>query len=784
MTKTKIISITMAAAASIGVVAPLATSLTSCAKDQALVSDLFALERDYNGKVICNGFKKDLNRSDVANKLSGKTSLVFPAGVQIIAPRAFVTIDNKSTIPNTIKTIELPASTTAIGSYAFYAFEGLESLDLSEAIDFLGEACFSHCTNLKKVTMASRTTTANDNQRKLQLTGGTFGYNPNLQEVTLPAQLDDIGDEAFAGCTSLNKLDFSSIHHLWDFTGKNIFKGDTLDHDCKVIVANNMIGESYAFGIHNGGLSCVTQQNGTSFITFPSIEPLYKIFDEEISYKDIQISSTVTLRERVIKINGKFYECSPQTLVTACKEAARRGSEGGGGGGGGGRGIATCPLYIPTNATYVGGFFNAQTNESTLPDDITSIEWDQNDYSITDYDEPYEDTTTYAATIYDNAFQNSPFTTIDAFPSWALIPCFVPSINGSPSYNLIHTRVLDRIGDGAFMNSAKLEKVGLSIGTRYVGAKAFDGCSKLGTLDVSNFGNLSPDSVNIFFGADAFKGMSSVTDGKLITNSAMSSTAWFEAIKDAGGSDSIQINPYNKLDIYDIVEGTIKGFDSYELSKDKIVKITPRDIKNVLNGTLSFPLNANSIETGAFGKDTLDDLDKEIAPVIKEIDMSNTTIQAVYRESFRNLFVVPKTDITASFSFKFNEHTTPQYFEQDAFSTIVYPETDENYLAIKDFDLTAIEDSYFDMLMRMVKFAIEEKDNPNELIPICMRGLPFGQADYDGKIHITNKQKQILESIERPQGTAETYYLLHYFNVLAQFNKNRDFGGWTVVIDN
>jgi len=87
---------------------------------------------------------------------------------------------------------------TNIAPYAFFACEKLESVQLPDGLVRLGESAFSSCESLKSVTVPHRVKRIEDR---------TFCRCHSLAEVKLPDGVTSIGEDAFYECRALTSLD-------------------------------------------------------------------------------------------------------------------------------------------------------------------------------------------------------------------------------------------------------------------------------------------------------------------------------------------------------------------------------------------------------------------------------------------------------------------------------------------------------------------------------------------------------------------------------------------------
>lgn len=102
-----------------------------------------------------------------------------------------------------------------ISAYAFYNYKGLTELVLDDSTAEIGENAFAGCTSLKTVNFGDPTT--------LTLGDSAFNACTSLTAVTLTSCAAKVGSSAFAGCTSLKTVTIT----LATGSGSELFKGCT-----------------------------------------------------------------------------------------------------------------------------------------------------------------------------------------------------------------------------------------------------------------------------------------------------------------------------------------------------------------------------------------------------------------------------------------------------------------------------------------------------------------------------------------------------------------------------
>ncbi len=135
-----------------------------------------------------------------------------------------------------LERISIPDSVKRIGSRAFYNCRNLQEIDIPDSITAIEESAFAQCANLHTVIIPDSVTQIGDRAfadtkirtatlstyaaaripttylETVMLTSGkdieskTFSNCPNLSSVTLPDELQTIGNNAFTSCAALTEI--------------------------------------------------------------------------------------------------------------------------------------------------------------------------------------------------------------------------------------------------------------------------------------------------------------------------------------------------------------------------------------------------------------------------------------------------------------------------------------------------------------------------------------------------------------------------------------------------
>ena len=142
---------------------------------------------------------------DAFHDCANLESVVFPNTVNMIPANAFYveSIGLRIRCPK-LKSVVLPVH-AAIGSYAFYGLQSLESVTLNKdgkaaapprEDAAIGDEAFSLCRKLKEITIPEG----------VEAIGDSAFYSCRLERVSLPASLKTIGRHAFLNCFSLKEI--------------------------------------------------------------------------------------------------------------------------------------------------------------------------------------------------------------------------------------------------------------------------------------------------------------------------------------------------------------------------------------------------------------------------------------------------------------------------------------------------------------------------------------------------------------------------------------------------
>lgn len=100
---------------------------------------------------------------------------------------------------NTVTSVTIPNSVIAINDGAFRSSKMLESVNIPDSVEFIGQFAFYNCTELTSITIPNSVTT---------ISFGAFQSCSKLESVIIPDSIISIGPQVFCDCTSLTSIYF------------------------------------------------------------------------------------------------------------------------------------------------------------------------------------------------------------------------------------------------------------------------------------------------------------------------------------------------------------------------------------------------------------------------------------------------------------------------------------------------------------------------------------------------------------------------------------------------
>ncbi len=147
-----------------------------------------------SGKIIKGADSMDeLEKIPWRKWLDEVKELVFGEGVECVTNDAFRDFGN-------LKKIKFPETLKTIGEYAFYESMGeIKKLELPDSVEEIGWGAFAQdpCDEgVEEIRLS----------KKLRIIGKTAFSSQPLTSITIPENVESIGDEAFEGCDRLETV--------------------------------------------------------------------------------------------------------------------------------------------------------------------------------------------------------------------------------------------------------------------------------------------------------------------------------------------------------------------------------------------------------------------------------------------------------------------------------------------------------------------------------------------------------------------------------------------------
>lgn len=231
------------------------------------------------------------------------SAINFGNNVEIIPDYAFANCTN-------LKTFTIPTSVRHIGYKSFYGCKSLQSITIPENVTSIGGLAFAECNNLVDIIFnATRCTGASKIENGQTLSA--FLNSKSIKNVTIGANVENLPDYLFLGCTNLNIINIpKSIKTI----GNNTFTGcnnlTTINYDaerCEETLAfNNCAVVNLTIGnnvksIPNFAFSDCARLN--DFILPSTIENIGKY-----AFKSCANLKKITLPEQLKTIEGGAFE--------------------------------------------------------------------------------------------------------------------------------------------------------------------------------------------------------------------------------------------------------------------------------------------------------------------------------------------------------------------------------------------------------------------------------------------------------------------------------------------
>ncbi len=143
-----------------------------------------------------------ITRIELSNGITGIGNYAF-AGIRnvdtIVIPNTLTKIGNYAFSGSSIKIVSIPSSVKTISKGAFAECKGLIEVTLGSGLTAIGESAFEGCTSLEKITIPGKVKTIGSK---------AFKKCTALDTVKLSDGISEIGTEAFYECSKLKTVSF------------------------------------------------------------------------------------------------------------------------------------------------------------------------------------------------------------------------------------------------------------------------------------------------------------------------------------------------------------------------------------------------------------------------------------------------------------------------------------------------------------------------------------------------------------------------------------------------
>lgn len=274
---------------------------TGGGSDTSTLIDL--IEGDLETLVIPEGTRKIKNYAfyqdpslinvSIPNTVTKIGAYAFSNCQQLInanLPNNLITLGHDSYRGTSITSISIPSSLLYIEDYAFSGTK-ITEVYIPETVTQLGTYTFSGCKNLVSVTVDNPT-----------ITTGMFYGCDNLQNVYLTEKVTSIKGQAFANCSTLEKIVFPSSLNTIE---KNVFQNHSMLPLEVVFLGNNLPASINWIGLITAN------------------QPLHKLYCKNAAYDIYLENSTVANFNnygQVYKLADMDYDSSTMTVTVSGRD--------------------------------------------------------------------------------------------------------------------------------------------------------------------------------------------------------------------------------------------------------------------------------------------------------------------------------------------------------------------------------------------------------------------------------------------------------------------------------
>ena len=179
-------------------------------------------------------------------------------GVEYIGEMAFQNCEN-------LITVQMANSVKEIERYAFYHCEKLQNITLSDNIKVLKTHTFSDCTSLTKIELP----------KNLEEIEARAFFKCNLKEITLPKNLEKMGNDVFGQNKNLSIIKITEGNEIFEFDetrGMLIQKNNELKEKDIVFMTDNALKSNTTLDVPEGvtGIEVVLDIYNIQTVKLPS----------------------------------------------------------------------------------------------------------------------------------------------------------------------------------------------------------------------------------------------------------------------------------------------------------------------------------------------------------------------------------------------------------------------------------------------------------------------------------------------------------------------------------
>lgn len=203
----KLSDLTFTATYSDGTTQPINSSDLQYTCDPVLTNDTFQTAGIYTFTITYNG-KTYTTTIEVEGDPNNPSTWEIDKSGTLHVPKGATTIGSAAFGSNSdIHTVDLTGTDiTRIGCMAFSMCDSLETVILSDKIEYIGDSAFSGCTNLRNLTINGTST--------IQIDANIFMGCENLQNITFGSNIQSIPSHMFTDVVSLETIDLGNISSI------------------------------------------------------------------------------------------------------------------------------------------------------------------------------------------------------------------------------------------------------------------------------------------------------------------------------------------------------------------------------------------------------------------------------------------------------------------------------------------------------------------------------------------------------------------------------------------